>query len=157
MQNDPEPGKLRWQDTPDRQDSLANGAGRPRNYSAAMTPTPMLKTVSATALAQAGIRLQPPTSSAVVSQAAAQQAALRASPAGPASAVREAVLADFSDTNHVPPIHALAWAVSLTIPPGFRAPSAGPPPGDPALKAPSYLVVFIDASTGAFIEGTAGS
>ena len=67
------------------------------------------------------------------------------------------MLADFSDTNHVPPIHALAWAVSLTIPPGFRAPSAGPPPGDPALKAPSYLVVFIDASTGAFIEGTAGS
>jgi hypothetical protein len=41
--------------------------------SAAMTPKPMTKTVSATALAQAGIRLQPPTSSAVVSQAAAQQ------------------------------------------------------------------------------------
>ena len=38
---------------------------------AATTPKPMLKTVSATALAQAGIRLQPPTGSAVVSQAAA--------------------------------------------------------------------------------------
>ena len=117
----------------------------------------MLKTVSATALAQAGIRLQPPASSAVVSQAAAQQAALRASPAGPASAVREAVLADFDDMNHVPPIHALAWAVSLTIPPGFHAPSSGPPSGDRALRPASYLVVFIDASTGAFIEGMAGS
>ena len=121
-----------------------------------MTPTPMLKTVSATALAQAGIRLQPPTSSAVVSQAAAQQAALSASPAGPASAVREAVLADLNDTNNVPPIHTLAWAVSLTMPPGFRAPSAGPP-GNPPPKAPSFLVVFIDASTGAFTEGMAGS
>jgi hypothetical protein len=117
----------------------------------------MLKTVSATALAQAGIRLQPPAGAAVVSQAAAQQAALRASPAGPASAVREAVLADFDDMNRVPPIHALAWAVSLTIPPGFRASSSGPPSGDRALRPASYLVVFIDASTGAFIEGMAGS
>jgi hypothetical protein len=137
----------------------AHGAaalGATLTASAATTPKPMLKTVSATALAQAGIRLRPPTSSAVVSRAAAQQAALRASPAGPTSAVREAVLADFSDTNHVPPIHALAWVFSLTIPPGFRAPSAGPP-GNPPPKAPSYLVVFIDAGTGAFVEGLAAS
>jgi hypothetical protein len=73
----------------------------------------------------------------------------------PGSTVRETVLADFSDTHRVPAISTLAWAVSLTPPPGFRVPSAGPPPGHPGMK-PSYLVVFIDAKTGAFIQAAAG-
>jgi hypothetical protein len=101
-------------------------------------------------MAHAGIRLLPPTSSAVVSQEAAEQAAVRAMRG---RTVREAVLADFSDTHAVPAIDTLAWAVSLTVPPSSRPPSAGPPPGHRGME-PSYLVVFIDARTGAFIMAT---
>jgi hypothetical protein len=79
-----------------------------------------------------------------VSQEAAERAAVRAMPG---RAVRETVLTDLSDTHAVPAIHALTWAVSLTVPPGSRPPSAGPPPGHPGME-PSYLVVFIDARWG---------
>jgi len=61
-----------------------------------------------------------------VSQDAAQQAALRAMPG---SAIRETVLADFSDTHHVPAIHALAWVISLADASGFRPHPAGPARG----------------------------
>jgi hypothetical protein len=110
----------------------------------------MLSSVSSAALAHAGIRLQPPTSSAVVSQEAAERAAVRAMPG---RTVRETVLADFSDIHAVPAINTLAWAVSLTVPPGSRPPSAGPFPGHRGME-PSYLVVFIDARTGVFIMAT---
>lgn len=110
----------------------------------------MLSSVSSAALARKGIRLQPPTSSAVASQEAAERAAVRAMPG---STVRETVLADFSDTHVVPAINTLAWAASLTAPPGWMA-SAGPPPGHPVEV--SHLVVFIDARTGVFIMATSG-
>lgn len=63
------------------------------------------------------------------------------------------MLADFSDTHAVPAINTLAWAVSLTLLPASRSPWAGPFPGSPGME-PSYLVVFIDAPTGAFIMAT---
>jgi len=112
----------------------------------------MLNSVSATALARAGIRLQAPTKPAAVSQDAAQRAALQAMPG---SAVRETVLADFSDTHHVPAISTLAWAISLTDASGFRPHPAGPARGGAVVK-PSYLVVFIDAGTGEFVMATKG-
>jgi hypothetical protein len=83
----------------------------------------------------------------VVSQEAVERAAVHAMPG---RTVRETVLADFSDTHTVPAINTLAWAVSLTVPPGSRPPSGGPPPGHRGTE-PSYLVVFIGARTGAFI------
>ena len=73
----------------------------------------------------------------------------------PGSTVRETVLADFSDTHHVPAISMLAWAISLTDASGFRPHSAGPARGRVVVK-PSYLVVFIDAGTGEFIIATKG-
>jgi len=108
----------------------------------------MLNSVSATALARAGIRLQAPTKPATVSQDAAQRAALQAMPG---STIRETVLADFSDTHHVPAISTLAWAISLTDASGFRGPAGGR-----AVVKPSHLVVFIDAGTGEFIMATKG-
>ena len=110
----------------------------------------MLSSVSAAALAQQGIRLQPPTGSAVVSQEAAKQAAVRSMPG---REVREAVLADFTNTHAVPPVSTLAWAVSLTVP--SRAVSGGPFPGHPPMK-PLYMVGFIDARTGTFIMAAGG-
>lgn len=97
----------------------------------------MLNSVNATALAKAGIRLQAPTKPALVSQDAALRAALRAVPG---STVRETLLADFSDTHHVPPISTLAWAVSLTGPAGFRPYPGGPARGRAVIR-PSYLLV----------------
>src|SRR5215470_2697 len=117
----------------------------------ATTPPSMLKSVSAAFLANVGIELKTPTSSAKVSEDAAQQAAVRQIPG---SAVRETVLADFSNTHRVPAISTLAWVVSLTVPSGFRM-SSGPFPGRSHQK-PSYLVVFIDARTGDFIQATSG-
>ena len=108
----------------------------------------MLSSVSSTSLADMGIRLQPPTSSAVVSRKAAEQAALQSMPG---RVVREAVLADFSDSHAVPAIDTLAWAVALTVPLQARA---GPRPGHPV--KPLFMVVFIDAMTGAFIMAAGG-
>jgi hypothetical protein len=88
----------------------------------------------------------------VVSQEEAEQAVMRAVPG---RTVRETVLAHFSDTHAVPAINTLAWAVSLTVTPGSRMASAGPPPGHPGME-PAYLVAFIDAQTGAFIMATSG-
>jgi len=114
----------------------------------------MLSSVSSAALAHTGIRLEPPTSSAVVSQEEAEQAAVRSRPE---MIVCETVLADFSDTHAVPAIDTLAWAVSMTVPSGFPMASAGPFPGHPGMRAElSYLVVVIDARTGAFIMATGG-
>ena len=110
----------------------------------------MLKSVSATALSRAGICLRAPAKPATVSQDAAQQAALRAMPG---TAIRETVLADFSDTHHVPAIRALAWVISLTGASGFRPHRAGPARGGVVVQ-PEYLVVFIDAGTGEFIMAT---
>ena len=73
----------------------------------------------------------------------------------PGSAIRETVLADFSDTHHVPAIHALAWVISLADASGFRPHPAGPARGG-AVVQPSYLVVFIDAGTGEFIMAANG-
>jgi hypothetical protein len=98
--------------------------------------------------------LQPPRSSAVVSQEEAERAAVRATPG---RAVRETVLADFRNSHAVPAISTLAWAVSMTVPPGSPMASAGPFPGNPGMEvAASYLVVFIDARTGAFLMATGG-
>ena len=108
----------------------------------------MLSSVSTADLANAGIQLGAPTASATVSQAAAQQTALQQFPG---STVREAVLADFSNTDHVPAINTLAWAVSLTVPPGLTPQG----PVGPTAKF-TYLVVFIDATTGQFIMSTSG-
>jgi hypothetical protein len=126
-------------------------AGATLAAAATTNPTPVLNSASATDLAQAGIQLKGPTSSAAVSQAVAQQTALQEFPG---STVREAVLANFSNTHHVPEINTLAWAISLTSPSGIDPASVGPPPGHPGLKL-SYLVVFIDAATGEFIQSTA--
>ncbi len=112
----------------------------------------MLSSVSSTALARTGIRLQPPTSSAVVSREAAERAAVQAVPG---RTIQETVLADFSNTHAVPPINTLVWAISLTVPPGSRMTSAGPPPGHPEIER-TYQVVFIDARTGTFIMATSG-
>ena len=109
---------------------------------------PMLSSVSSAALADMGIGLLPPTSSPLVSQEAAEQAALRAMPG---RTIREAVLADFSNTHAVPAINMLAWAVALTVP--SRA-QAGPPAG--LTVKPLFMVVFIDGITGAFIMAAGG-
>ena len=108
----------------------------------------MLSSVSSAALANMGIGLLPPTSSPLVSQEAAEQAALRATPG---RTIREAVLADFSNTHAVPAINTLAWAVALTVP--SRA-QAGPPPG--LTVKPLFMVAFIDGITGTFIMAAGG-
>lgn len=128
-------------------------AGRPTATGAAATRTaapPTLAGVSPAELARAGIRLQAPTGRATVSKSAAQRAALRSFPG--ITAVRNAVLADFANTHRVPPAHALAWAFSLAIPPGYRAAPNGGAPTDNGTAKISYLVVFINAKTGAFIQ-----
>lgn len=128
-------------------------AARPTATGAAATRTaasPTLAGVSPAELAQSGIRLQAPTGRATVSKSAAQRTALRTFPG--ITAVRNAVLADFANTHRVPPVHALSWAFSLAIPPGYRvAANGGAPPGNRTAKL-SYLVVFINAKTGAFIQ-----
>lgn len=126
--------------------SLAFATGAPQ--------PPSLASVGAATLQREGITLGAPTGAAVVSQASVEQQALQHFPG---SSVTQTVLAEFSDTHHSPAIQALAWAVSLSPPPGFRAPSNGGPWNTQGAASVSYLVLVFDARTGAFVEGTTGS
>jgi hypothetical protein len=111
---------------------------------------PSLDSVSAQTLAAGGITLSSPVASAAVSKDAALQ---RAQSQFAGAQVREAVLAQVRDDHQVPVVDKLCWAVSLAPPAGTG--STGPP-GSTSRPA-SYLVVFIDAQTGAFVFGTAGN
>lgn len=120
----------------------------------ANTPGPTLNSVSSAALAQEGIVLDTATQTATVTQANAQVDALAQFPGG---TVSQALLVDFTDTHVVPSIDdQLAWAVSLNMGSSFRGPSYGPV-GAAAPAPVSFFVLFIDAQTGALIEGTSGT
>lgn len=113
-----------------------------------------LQTVSATRLAAEGMSLHQPDISASVTQAEAIQSAALEFP--PSPQIRESVLALVQDAN-VPLIDGRTlWIVSLMPPGGFMPPSTGPAPGTDVPPA-SYILVFIDPTTGEFVFGDAGS
>ncbi len=119
--------------------------------SSSSVPEPILSAVSAADLASFGIDLQAPSAS---SQVAPDSAAATAVKSFPGSSVSQVVLASFSDNSRVPAIHRLAWVVTLVPGAGFRGPAGTA--GAATNSAPSYIVVFLDASTGAFIEAISG-
>lgn len=110
--------------------------------------TVAMQTVTEAQLAMHGVTLGMPATTAqpAISQAVAEQAAMAHFPG---AKVRETVLTQVTMTAHVPPIQCLCYAVSLT--PGNLVGSEGPP-GSPHMPA-TYLVAFMDASTGAFTFG----
>jgi hypothetical protein len=115
-------------------------------------PAPTLLAVSATELAGFGIDLEAPSASSPVGSDSAAATAVKSFPG---ASVSQVVLASFSDTNRVPAVHNLAWVVVLVPGPGFRGPS-GPASKLSQTILPTYIVVFVDANTGAFIEAISG-
>jgi hypothetical protein len=115
--------------------------------------TVTLQTASTTALAATGIRLGAPVGSAKIDEATASTAAVAEYPG---STVREAVLAQVADEHAAPALHCLCWAVSIAPPDGSQFPSSGPANRPTTAVALSYSIMFIDANTGQFVEGTAG-
>jgi hypothetical protein len=111
---------------------------------------PSIKTVSAQRLEQAGIVLANPFpwDRPAVSASDAERTALIGY-SGQSSL--QTVLAEvfFTGTNSKQP--RLCWVISL---PGSLVSSHGPP-GSPHSQASFYLV-FVDAQTGEFVQGTAG-
>jgi hypothetical protein len=107
-----------------------------------------MQTVAADQLARHGVTLGIPDANATphIGQSAAEEAAMEHFPG---AKVRETILTQVTMTAHVPTIHCLCYAVSLT--PGNLVGSEGPP-GSRVMKA-TYLVAFMDASTGAFVFG----
>lgn len=126
--------------------------------------SPELSTVTSKQLAEAGITLGSPAQAkgagAIITPSQARDDAVRAYPG---ATVREAVEAELNDDHTHPAVHTLAYAVSIVPPGGIRAPSAGPAgasghgPGSSSVVAGSYLIVFVDAHTGSFIEALSGS
>lgn len=90
-----------------------------------------------------------PWDAAAVSQADAEKAAMKQGPGGP---VLQSVLAEVILTNPAVKQPRLCWVVSL---PASLVESHGPP-GSPPIRA-SFYIVLIDAHTGEFVEGDAGS
>jgi hypothetical protein len=111
---------------------------------------PTIKTVSAQRLSEAGVVLiNPfPWDQAAVTRGGAEQAAMKLGPGGP---VLQSALSEVLFTGLSAKQPRLCWVVSL---PGSLAGSHGPI-GSPQRTASFYLV-FIDAQTGEFIQGTAG-
>jgi len=111
---------------------------------------PALASVPPGRLTWEGMRLDQPQHSAIVGAATAAQAAT--SRFGRAR-VREEVLAEVRDT-HVPAVDGkLCWIVSVMPAGGLWFPS-GPPSSKPSQAR--FLLVFIDAQTGAFLLGDMG-
>lgn len=110
-----------------------------------------MQSVSAADLAAQGITLQQATSAAAVTQT---KAAGLASARFPGSTVREIVLAQVTDNYSVPVLRRTCWVVSLTPPAGAGTVTGGPPPGRP--HKTTYLILFFDAQSGAFVEGIQG-
>jgi hypothetical protein len=129
---------------------LALGGGLFTALAARSPAGPSLSAVSAQTLAAGGITLSNPTVSATVNKAAAVGVAQNQFPG---AQVREAVLAQVRDDHQAPPLDRLCWIVSLVPPAGVG--SVGPS-GNTSSPA-SYLLVFIDARTGAFVFGIAGN
>ena len=107
-----------------------------------------IQSANAADLATQGIILQQTTTSVAVHKTTAAD---MASARFPGSSVHDVVLALVTDTYSVPTLHCTCWVVSLTPPPGVGTASGGPPPGRPHKTA--YLILFLDAQTGTFVEG----
>lgn len=125
--------------------------------------SPQLSTVTAKQLAEAGITLGVPAQAtgagAIISPSQARNDAVSAYPG---ATVRETVEAELNDVHIRPAVHTIAYAVSIVPPGGIRAPSAGPADasgrsGPSNVVAGSYLIVFVNAHTGSFIEALSGS
>jgi hypothetical protein len=110
-----------------------------------------MRAVSADRLREHGILMANPFpwDQAAVTQAGAEKIAIKQSSGGP---VLQSVLAEVILTNPTVRPPRLCWVISL---PGSLVSSHGPV-GSPQIHASFYLVL-IDAHTGAFIEGDAGS
>ena len=120
------------------------------------TPTITLRSVDAVQLAKARIILTPPPPGSVpaVTQAAAEQAALR-----PGDKVREIVLAMFDNAGSVPPIHALAWVISIRPAGGFGTTEGGsalPRSPEPPIRL-KWELRFVDATSGKLLFDISGS
>lgn len=116
--------------------------------------TVALTTVSAATLAANGITLQAPQAgtSPAVSESSAAATASNAVYAN--SSVREQVLASLTDTTVPGMTSRMVWAVSVMPPGGIH--SVGGPAGS-AQQAQSYMIVFVDATTGAFLYANSGN
>jgi hypothetical protein len=127
------------------------GATAASSPSAGSSVAPVtLQTVTASRLSAIGMYLYQPTVSGTVSESQAENAAAAAVPSS--SGVRESALARVVDPN-VPQLNGgTFWVESMS---GFQAPSAGPPPGVSLTE--SFMLVFIDPSTGQFVFGVGGS
>jgi hypothetical protein len=90
-----------------------------------------------------------PWDQATLTQPEAEKLAIKQGPGGP---VLQSVLAEVILTNPSIKTPRLCWVVSL---PASQITSNGPP-GSAPIHA-SFYIVLIDAHTGAFIEGDAGS
>jgi hypothetical protein len=128
--------------------TLATSAGPP--MSAGPLPLP-IKSATEASLAIQGVSLHAPAvaaAAATVKQASAVSNALNQFHG---STLREVVLADVTDTNTQPNIHCTCWVVSLFPSPAMDSGSGGPPG---SVRSPtSYLIVFYDSTSGAFVEG----
>jgi hypothetical protein len=102
--------------------------------------------------AEMGFRLtSPPVGFPAIDRAAAEATALDQFPF---ATIVEAALVEMVGSHDRPPIRCVCWAVSLAPTPGRDfAPASGPHGMGP--KPPTvfgFMVVFIDASTGKYIE-----
>lgn len=117
----------------------------------ATEPGPSITGVSAAQLAQEGMVLAQPSRAALHTQAEAEQAAHGKFDA----TILQTVLADVQDGN-VPGVDGkTAWVISIMPAGGIYQPSRGPA-GNTKRLSGTYMLMFFDSQTGAFIFGTIG-
>jgi hypothetical protein len=100
--------------------------------------------------------LHPAETASRISAAVVAQTATRVFP-GTANAVKEQLLAKVQDPS-VPSIDGRTlWIVSLAVAGGLPQPGAGPSGANNPRRVASYVLVFLDPSSGQFVFGDAGA
>jgi len=121
--------------------------------SSSAAPVPSLSAAFVSAVNSTDVQIAPATGPASVGEASAVSAALGALPPGSSALAAELVTL----TNSQYPTGVLAWAIE-TIPAGGISAGSGGPAGthQPSPPPRNFRVDFVDASTGAWLEGVAG-
>ena len=130
------------------------GSETARNESQTTRPLPGHSAAFISAVNSTDVQIVTTSAPAPVTEQSAVAAALAQMPPGSSASAADLVML----TNSQYPAGELVWAIETVPAGGYRAASGGPPGAghQPSLPPRNFRVDFVNASTGAWLEGVEG-
>ena len=135
--------------------SYSAGSKTARNASSATGPMPALSATFISAVNSTDVQIVTTNAPAPVTEQSAVAAAMAQLPPGSSASAADLVML----TNSQYPAGELVWAIETVPAGGYHAASGGPPRvagTQPSSPPRNFRVDFVDASTGAWLEGVEG-